>query len=152
MVTKIVSGGQTGVDRAGLDAGLALGLEVGGYCPRGRRAEDGVIDLKYPLLETSSAAYPPRTRLNAFRSDATLLLRRGELTPGSRDTAWICLAENKKLVEVELEDLTDLGYEYVRSRLKNVNVLNVAGPREASRPGIYQQAFDFIVRLLEEGS
>ena len=152
MVTKIVSGGQTGVDRAGLDAGLGLGLEIGGYCPRGRRAEDGPIDLKYPLLETSSAAYPPRTRLNVLRSDATLLIRRGDLTPGSRDTAWICLAENKKLVEVELEDLTDLGYEYVRSRLNNVNVLNVAGPREASRPGVYQQAHDFLVRLLKEGN
>jgi hypothetical protein len=147
---KIISGGQTGVDRAALDAGLDLGFEVGGYCPRGRRADDGPIDDKYPLLETQSAAYPPRTRLNVLRSDATLLLRRGPLTPGSRDTAWFCLAEDKKLVEVELEDVTDLGYEYVRSRLNNVNVLNVAGPREANRPGIYKQAYDFLVVLLGE--
>jgi hypothetical protein len=150
VVTKIISGGQTGVDRAGLDAGLALGIPIGGWCPRGRRAEDGVIPEKYPLIEMHSAAYPPRTRMNVVRSDATLLFRRGLQTHGSRETGYLCIAEDKKLVEVELEDLTDLAYEYIRERLNAIDVLNVAGPREASRPGIYNQAYDFIVRLFSE--
>lgn len=150
-VTKIISGGQTGADRGGLDAGLDLGLDIGGWCPRGRRAEDGVIPSHYPMIEMASASYPPRTRMNVLRADATLLFRRGQQTQGSKTTAMIAIAEDKRLVEVELEDMTDLGYEYVRARLKGVNVLNVAGPRESVRPGIQQQVRDFVVKLLTGG-
>lgn len=151
VVKKIISGGQTGVDRAALDVAMDLGLLVGGWCPRGRRADDVRIPDRYPLLEMNSSAYPPRTRMNVLRSDATLLIRRGPLTPGSRLTAWYCLANDKKLVEVDIEDLNDLAYEYVRSRINNVNTLNVAGPRELSRPGIYDEACEFLTRLLTGG-
>lgn len=136
------------MDRAGLDAGLALGLDIGGYCPRGRRAADGRIPDHYPLREMHSRAYPPRTRMNILRSDATLVLRRGNPTPGTRLTVFTCLAESKNFVEVDVEDDSDLAYEYVRARLKAPGVLNVAGPREEIRPGIYQQALDYVVRLL----
>lgn len=146
---KIISGGQTGVDRAGLDAAMALGLEVGGWCPRGRRANDGRVPDRYPLLEMHSDDYRVRTRMNILRSDTTLLLRRGRQTPGSRSTWWIAEAEKKKLVEVELEDISGPAYEYVRARIQGARVLNVAGPSEESRPGIYDQALDFMAKLLE---
>ena len=71
---RIVSGGQTGVDRAALDVGLAWGLPIGGWCPRGRTAEDGPIPARYPLRETESAKYDVRTRRNVRDSDGTLIL------------------------------------------------------------------------------
>ncbi len=98
----------------------------------------------------NSAAYPTRTRMNVLCSDATLLLRRGPHTPGTKLTAWECLVNDKKLVEVSLVDMTESGYEYVRDRLNTVSVLNVAGPRESVRPGIYNEAKEFILQLLGE--
>ncbi len=74
---RVISGGQTGVDRAALDAAMKLGIEVGGFCPKGRRAEDGPIDEQYPLTETASRAYPVRTEKNVAASDGTLILTGG---------------------------------------------------------------------------
>src|SRR5947209_13063019 len=83
MVAKIVSGGQTGVDRAALDVALELGLPCGGWCPRGRRAEDGPLPARYPLTETSWEGYPQRTRWNVRDSDGTLILTRGQPDRGT---------------------------------------------------------------------
>src|SRR5947199_5509021 len=83
MFTNIVSGGQTGVDRAALDVALELGLPCGGWCPRGRRAEDGPIPAHYPLCETRSPIYPVRARWNVRDSDATLILTRGRADRGT---------------------------------------------------------------------
>src|SRR3989442_2721366 len=80
---EIVSGGQTGVDRAALDTALALGLPCGGWCPRGRRAEDGPLPTRYPLRETPSSSYPERTVWNVRDSDGTLILHRGRLSGGT---------------------------------------------------------------------
>src|SRR3989442_8006923 len=80
---EIVSGGQTGVDRAALDTALALGLTCGGWCPRGRRAEDGPLPARYPLRETPSASYPERTEWNVRDSDGTLVLHHGRLRGGT---------------------------------------------------------------------
>lgn len=71
---KIVSGGQTGVDRAALDVALELGLPCGGWCPKGRKAEDGVIHSRYPLKETPSEEYNERTTWNVRDSDGTLIV------------------------------------------------------------------------------
>lgn len=76
---QIISGGQTGVDRAALDAAMKLGISVGGFCPKGRRAEDGPIDKRYPLTETSSRAYPVRTEKNVRTAEGTLILTWGPL-------------------------------------------------------------------------
>ena len=91
----IVSGGQTGVDRAALDAAMALGLEVGGWCPKGRRAADGPIPDSYPLTETKCNKYRTRTRWNVRDSDATLILCEGEPTGGTALTVQFCEQLNK---------------------------------------------------------
>src|SRR6266571_9073801 len=83
VVSKIVSGGQTGVDRAALDVALELGIPCGGWCPRGRRAEDGIIPERYPLIETPTTAYPQRTERNVRDSDGTLVLTVGRADGGT---------------------------------------------------------------------
>ena len=80
---KVVSGGPTGVDRAALDAACALGLALGGWCPRGRRAEDGAIPAEYPLRETPGEDYAERTEWNVRDASATLVLTRGQPSPGT---------------------------------------------------------------------
>lgn len=146
---RIVSGGQTGVDRAALDAALALGIAVGGWCPRGRRAEDGEIPARYPLVETESEKYPVRTRLNVTDSDATLILTRGTFDSGTRLTAEIAQRSKKPVLVVELDSPDAL--ETTRAWLAQFNphVLNVAGPRESKQPGIYGRAYAFLSRLLK---
>ncbi len=86
MVSKIVSGGQTGVDRAALDAAIKLGIAHGGWVPKGRLAEDGPLPETYRMRETASAAYSERTERNVIDSDGTLIISRGELTGGSEAT------------------------------------------------------------------
>ena len=85
---KVISGGQTGVDRAGLDAARVLGIEIGGHCPRGRRAEDGRIPDIYPLEETPESNYKVRTSLNVLNSDATLIYWTDEDEKKSRGTGY----------------------------------------------------------------
>lgn len=86
---RIISGGQTGADRAALDAALACGLPIGGWCPRGRRAEDGQIPARYPLVETPSRDYRQRTRWNVRDSDFTLVFVIGSLGGGSKFTTEV---------------------------------------------------------------
>ena len=95
MVEKIISGGQTGADRAALDVALELKIPCGGWCPKGRRAEDGRIDDRYPLKETPSTDYRVRTRLNVEESDGTLVITRGPLTGGTALTIKL-VRENGK--------------------------------------------------------
>ena len=92
---KIISGGQTGVDRAALDAALETGIECGGFCPKGRRSEDGIIPEKYPLTETKTDQYPERTELNVKKSDATLVLIDGEADRGTALTISLCKLHHK---------------------------------------------------------
>ena len=107
---KIVSGGQTGVDRAALDVALELGLPCGGWCPQGRRAEDGPIDPRYPLRETRAAAYPVRTRWNVRDSDGTLILTRGRPDRGTALTADLAKRLGKLPSSAERDAaLTELG-------------------------------------------
>ncbi|MCD6446738.1 MAG: putative molybdenum carrier protein, partial [Candidatus Marinimicrobia bacterium] len=82
-MTKIISGGQTGADRAGLDAAMELNIPVGGWCPKGRKSEDGPIDNKYPLQETTSGDYRVRTERNVKESDGTLIFTLGKPTGGT---------------------------------------------------------------------
>jgi len=147
LVLRIVSGGQTGVDRAALDAALAVGLPCGGWCPRGRLAEDGAIDPAYPLVETPSADYAQRTEWNARDSDGTLVLTRGRPTGGTALTVTLARRHGRSLLVVDLS--RDPSPEEVSQWIvaHGVGVLNVAGPRESQRPGIGREAQAFLERL-----
>lgn len=129
MVEKIVSDGQTGVDRAALDVGLALGLAVGGWCPRGRRAEDGPIPDRYPLVETPERNYQVRTRRSIEDADGTLILNLGKLEGGTALAAAHARKVGKPCLIVALEE----GIEPAPFRdwlaAHHIRVLNVAGPR-----------------------
>jgi Circularly permutated YpsA SLOG family len=147
-VLKVISGGQTGVDRAALDAALACGLPVAGWCPGGRRAEDGVIAARYPLIETPSIKYPQRTAWNVRDSDATLILTLRELDSGSKLTAEVAKRLGKPCLVVSLSSYPETVHlEELLPWTVDQAVLNVAGPRESRCPGIYPRAFGFLVRL-----
>ena len=147
---EIVSGGQTGVDRAALDWAIERGLRHGGWCPRGRLAEDGAIDRRYSLRETDTASYRQRTRQNVIDSDGTLILNLGDLREGTLTTLRFAERYDKPHRVVPLdagptsEDAASV-IEWIR--LHHIAVLNVAGPRESKRPGIYGLARDFLESL-----
>jgi hypothetical protein len=148
MFSKVVSGGQTGVDRAALDVSLERGLPCGGWCPQGRKAEDGPIDPRYPLIETQLPDYPQRTEWNVRDADGTLVLTRGRRKGGTTLTIAVAKRLGKPFLVVNLDK--ELGVEKVRAWADShrVHVLNVAGPRESENPGIYEQALQFLRRLL----
>jgi len=147
LVKKIISGGQTGVDRAGLDVALESGIPCGGWCPRGRRAVDGAIPAIYPLVETDDRDYSYRTRLNVLDADGTLILNRGELSGGTRLTAEIAETEGKPCLVVELDRSPDPSAVLRWLQLNAVRILNVAGPREETQPGIHDAALGFLRKL-----
>ena len=144
MIEKIVSGGQTGVDRAALDAALDYGLPCGGWCPKGRRAEDGPIPPRYPLTETPTAEYSERTEWNVRDSDGTLILTRGAMIGGTRLTAEIAATLTRPLLVLDLAAPDEDAMAVARIRdwieASGVRILNVAGPRESDCPGICGQA------------
>jgi Circularly permutated YpsA SLOG family len=148
---KVISGGQTGVDRAGLDAAMTAGIPVGGYCPKGRRAEDGRIPERYPLTELSSEDYRERTEMNVMRSDATLILTLGAISGGT--TATIQLAEKHgKPYMIEALDGDPVPTRVANWLIKHhVRVLNVAGPRESQHPGSVQTRATEFLRLVFGG-
>jgi len=145
---KVISGGQTGVDRAALDAGLDCGIPIGGWCPAGRRAEDGQIPEQYPLAELDSPDYAARTEKNVVDSDATLVLNLGDLTDGSELTVQLARKHRKPHLVVQLEGDEDPAVVAVWIRELGVRVLNIAGPRESKRPGVYVSALRFMQKLL----
>jgi len=151
VIERLVSGGQTGVDRATLDVARELGLDCGGWCPRGRRAEDGPIDERYPLRETPSARYSQRTDWNVRDSDATLILARGTLRGGTALTARLARRREKPVLVV---DPAAAARPHTVSQTLSwlerhaVRTLNVAGPRGTDDPAIGRDAADFLRALL----
>jgi hypothetical protein len=143
-----MSGGQTGVDRAALDVAIALGIPHGGWCPQGRRAEDGVIPTDYALVEHASADYAARTEANVADADATLILARGPLAGGTALTRDFARRLQKPFLIVDLGTGPDPkgAREWLAGHA--VDVLNVAGPRESQRPGIGDEARAFLHELL----
>jgi hypothetical protein len=133
VTVTIVSGGQTGADRAALDFAIRTGLAHDGWCPRGRLAEDGPLDVRYELRETPTANYAERTSCNVRDSDATVLFTtRPELTGGTRLTAEMATEQGKPLLHLCRENAGPLEAAVeLRKFLANHRVvrLNVAGPR-----------------------
>ena len=153
-IRKIISGGQTGVDRAALDAAIENDVEIGGFVPLGRRAEDGPIPERYAgLIETGSEEYAERTRLNVINSNATLLLTRGALAGGSKLTADTAIKYQKPLLHIDLsrggsKETTDVIYEWLEEF--RPGVLNIAGPRSSEDAEIYDLAFEPLSRVLKK--
>ncbi len=148
---RVVSGGQTGVDRAALDAALALGIPAGGWCPRGRRAEDGRIARRYPLEETPAAAYAQRTAWNVRDSDGTLILNRGALDGGTLYTLQMALRHGRPFLVLALEGRITPARVRGWITRNRIRTLNIAGPRESKRPGIYRETRALLGRLLAAG-
>ncbi|MHB8763295.1 MAG: putative molybdenum carrier protein [Deferrisomatales bacterium] len=147
MVAKIVSGGQTGADRAALDVALELGIPVGGWCPRGRLAEDGRVPARYTLRETTSDKYPQRTEWNVRDADATLVCTRGR--PGRGTALTIRLAEKlRKPCRVVDPAAGDPAAVAAWLATHRVRVLNVAGPRESNSPGVHAEVAAFLRAVL----
>lgn len=145
---RIVSGGQTGADRAALDAAQAAGVEVGGWCPAGRWAEDGPIPAVYPLRETVSPNPAERTRLNVRDSDATLILTVGPTVGGTALTLEMAktLGRPHQLVDLSAVPDSDRVADWIR-QLEG-HVLNVAGPRESESPGVYARSLALMTHVL----
>jgi hypothetical protein len=146
-VRRIISGGQTGVDRAALDAAIDLGLEHGGSCPKGRRAEDGRIDRRYRLKETESTEYAVRTERNVVDSDGTLIICRGEPTGGTMLT--LRLAERHVKPVLRVSPVERRAVAAIRKWLiqNAIGVLNVAGPRESTSPGVGARARQLLIEV-----
>lgn len=140
-----MSGGQTGVDRAALDAGSDLGIPVGGWCPRGRLAEDGRIPDAYPLVETPSRDYAERTEWNVRDSDGTLILTLGEPAGGTAFTVAMAKKHRRPCHIVDLADGTGGCETADWMRAHAIAVLNVAGPRASGGGEAYRLAYAFLI-------
>jgi len=145
MIKRIISGGQTGADRAALDFAIYHNIPHGGWCPKGRLAEDGIIERRYQLQETTGKSYPQRTERNVKESDGTVIFAR-KLTGGSKKTAelatkhgkpWIHLPGGAYDMPIKLSAFIDEN---------KIEVLNVAGSRASKDLQIY----DFVKQTLEE--
>ena len=148
---RIVSGGQTGVDRGALDAALAAGFPCGGWCPQGREAEDGAIPHRYPVTTLPGANYLERTRQNVIGSDGTVVICFGELSGGTLKTVEFCDRFGKPVVVLDGNALApdaaaSKAAAFVSSHA--IRILNVAGPRESGHTGARTYAEQVIGLLL----
>jgi len=152
---KIVSGGQTGADRAALDVAIGLGLETGGWVPHGRRAEDGRIPARYAgLIETATEEYRSRTALNVRDADATLIFSFGEPTGGTGLTLTLALSSGKPFLAIDLETRSSNdNADRIRDWLTETaaRVLNVAGPRASGEPRITAAVTEILSAALSGG-
>ena len=137
------------MDRAALDAALALGLPCGGWCPRGRLAEDGPIDPRYPLRETPSADYPQRTEWNVRDSDGTLVLTRGRPSGGTGLTISLARGQGRPVLILGLTRDQDPMRITAWAKQAGISILHVAGPRESQQPGIQDEARGLLITALE---
>lgn len=148
----IVSGGQAGADRAALDFAIKHGYTHGGWAPHGRKAEDDIIPLKYQLTELPRGGYRQRTRRNVEDSDGTLIVNLGELDGGTLATQTFAqqLGKPHRVVQIDSGASTETETSVVAWLHQNtIQTLNVAGPRESKRPGIYQATLSFLERLAD---
>jgi len=148
-IQKIVSGGQTGADRAALDWAIEHGVPHGGWCPNGRLAEDGSIDPRYRLQETPSSSYPQRTEWNVLDSDGTVVFSIAEfLTGGSKTTIELARKYRRPVLHLsKARGVLAAETEFRRFlEEQNIKALNVAGPKTSNEP----QIGAFVREILEK--
>ena len=156
--SKIISGAQTGADRGGLEAAIALGVPYGGYVPKGRKAEDGRVPDRYAnLIEMTSGDYLKRTRKNVEVSTATVIFTFGALSGGSLRTKQFCEELGRPCLHIDLKG-PDASPQRMAAWLVFVGefsdgkdiILNVAGQRESKAPGLQEAVKAFLVEAAEE--
>jgi Circularly permutated YpsA SLOG family len=151
MLRKIISGGQTGADRAALDAAIRLGIPHGGWIPKGRIAEDGPLAARYELIEMPTDSYPERTEKNVVESDGTLIISHGAPAGGTEYTRKMVLKHGKQMLYIDLTlhgnlmDAASLVTDWIA--MHNVETLNVAGPRASKDPRIYALTLTLLTHL-----
>jgi hypothetical protein len=152
MLKKIMSGGQTGADRAALDVAIKLKIPYGGWITKGRLTEEGPLPARYQLQEMETDSYAARTEQNVIDSDGTLIIGRGKLTGGTDYTREMALRHKKKLLAVDLTqndpfEAASLITSWIK--LYRIEVLNVAGPRASKDPGIYPAVLKILEHALQ---
>lgn len=145
---NIISGGQSGVDRAALDFAMQHKIPCGGWCPAGRLAEDGIIPDHYPLRETASSDHSERTRMNIDESDGTLIIFINEMDEGTNYTRRYAEETGKPVYIIAEAPGTDPTAFRNWMAENKIRVLNVAGPRESSGEGTYRFAFRVLGEIL----
>jgi hypothetical protein len=154
-VIRIVSGGQTGVDRAALDFAIRRGIDHGGWVPKGRKAEDGPLPDRYRVVETKSSAYAPRTKRNVLDSDGTLIVYEGGLSGGTALTESFAHRAGKPVLAVNVETTgTDDAAGRIREWIIRwgISALNVAGPRASQNPRIYGRTMELLEKVFARPS
>ena len=147
MIKRIVSGGQTGADRAALDVAIKLGIAHGGWIPRGRLTENGELPPEYHLKETLSSQYPERTEKNVVDSEGTLILSHGPLTGGTEYTREMAIKHRRPWLFIDLERTAAFQAATAINKWilqKKIEILNVAGPRASEDPSIYQDTLNIL--------
>lgn len=147
---KIISGGQTGADRAALDAAIVLGIPHGGWIPKGRKTEAGPLPSFYRLKEHPSSRYRDRTERNILTADATLICSFGPLSGGSALTQALAIRHDRPFLHIDFEQVPPLDSVFwVERWLARIHpqTLNVAGPRASSAPRIYQSVYDLLTAI-----
>ena len=153
MLRKIISGGQTGVDRAALDVAMRLGIAHGGWIPKGRLTEDGSLPPQYQLQEMPTDDYAARTEQNVLDSDGTLLISRGSPTGGTDHTRKMALKHGKQLLHIDMalgqrpSDAGSLIASWIE--MNRIETLNVAGPRASHDAAIYMDTINVITHALQ---
>ncbi len=141
MIKKIISGGQTGVDQAALDVAIKLDIQHGGWIPKGRKTENGLLPDRYQLQEMPTASYPKRTEQNIIDSHGTLIISHGKLTGGSTLTRRIATFKGRPWIHIDLNVVNAFDAANIISSwigMNDIEILNIAGPRASKDPGIYQ--------------
>ena len=150
MIQKIISGAQTGADRAGIDAAIESGVDYGGWLPDGRKAEDGIVPQKYTKLqEIIGGNYPERTEQNVLDSDGTVIFGYGKLTTGSALTRRLAKQHKRPYLHIDLNIIKE-PVSVIKDWIIewNIKVLNIAGRKESKAPGIYDKVKDIIKQVL----